>query len=284
MIRARIAPAWLAAWRGTALLRPRPPQGAFRILLLHDIPTAHQGDFAALVRKVKQTHGVIGPVEAERRLSGQLPEHDEKTPPFLITFDDGFASNYRVAEEILNPLGIRAIFFICPKLIELDGQAQREAIATKVFRGQRQAEDLSSDQRLMNWQELQQLSGQGHVIGAHGQTHHNLSDLSGTDLVSEIAGSGQILSERLGRPVEWYAYAFGGIQNISSEALGVIGAHFKYCRSGVRGCNNIHTHPHGLRADQVDPGDTRAWQDLSMEGGLDFRYREARDRLDALAK
>lgn len=33
-----------------------------------------------------------------------------------LTFDDGFASNSRVVEEILNPTGIKALFFLLQNL------------------------------------------------------------------------------------------------------------------------------------------------------------------------
>ncbi|GAB6052253.1 polysaccharide deacetylase family protein [Magnetospira thiophila] len=282
MIRQGIAPGWLAAWRMGSLLRPPARAGSFRMLLLHDVPRDRQAEFRALIHRVRERHGLIGVAEAEAQLAGQLPTQPEKRPPFLLSFDDGFASNHRIAQEVLDPLGLTALFFVCPTLMDLEPGAQRDAIAARIFRGHKRASDLTAEQRLMTWEELQQLTAQGHRIGAHGLTHQRLTDLRGEALRQEIVGAGEVLAARLGQPVDWTAYAFGDIGSISAEALSIIAEQYKYCRSGVRGFNNTATHPLALRADQIDLGDSKAWQDLSLEGALDFRYAEARRRLDGM--
>ena len=36
----------------------------------------------------------------------------------MLTFDDGFYSNYIIAKEVLKPLGIKAIFFVTTEFID----------------------------------------------------------------------------------------------------------------------------------------------------------------------
>ncbi len=37
----------------------------------------------------------------------------------ILTFDDGFATNRRIADEILNPMGIQALFFVASAFVDL---------------------------------------------------------------------------------------------------------------------------------------------------------------------
>ena len=43
----------------------------------------------------------------------------------LITFDDGLISNRIVAEKVLNPLGINAIFFVVTDFIDINNNIER---------------------------------------------------------------------------------------------------------------------------------------------------------------
>ena len=38
----------------------------------------------------------------------------------MITFDDGFFSNRDIAEKILNPMGIQALFFVVSDFVNID--------------------------------------------------------------------------------------------------------------------------------------------------------------------
>ena len=49
-------------------------------------------------------------------ISGLEPIQDNN---LLITFDDGLISNRIVAEKVLNPLGIKAIFFVVTDFIDI---------------------------------------------------------------------------------------------------------------------------------------------------------------------
>ena len=49
-------------------------------------------------------------------ISGKIPIIGNN---LLITFDDGLASNRVVAEKILNPMGIKAIFFIISEFAKI---------------------------------------------------------------------------------------------------------------------------------------------------------------------
>lgn len=282
MPRYRLAPALLLGHRARRLFSG-PPAAGFRILLFHDLPAHLLPAFGELVAELKQTCGLLTPRQAETWLRGTVApprESGRDTPPCLLSFDDGFASNLELARSVLASEDVKALFFVLPGLIDLPAAEQRAGIAAEVFRGRHHP---APDQRLMSWEEIRELAAMGHTVGAHGMTHRRLSDLRDEALRREVLDAGTAIEERLGGAVTWYAHAFGHIDALSAEALAVIREGYRYCRSGVRGLNTTATSPHALRADHIDPAAPPAWGRLVLEGGLDGRYRRARRRLDAMA-
>lgn len=272
----RISPLWLSALRTWRLFSGG---GGVRILLFHDTPGDGFEDFADFIEYVKQTHGVLSPEEAAARLDGGAEKGGKGRTPCLFTFDDGFASNFELASKVLADHGVTALFFVCPGLVGLEADEQSRLIAANIFDGRQGA----AAKRLMTWDEIAELKAGGHTIGAHGMNHLRLSKLSGEALIREILDAGLRLEERLGGDIDWYAYAFGDVDSISKDALKVIAQKFRFCRSGVRGVNFSTTNPHALRADHVDMVTSAAYRKLIVEGGLEFRYAEARRRLDEMA-
>lgn len=261
------------AWHLVRAVLPAPV-GSVRILLFHDVPPAERDAFAALVQGLAHAGHLIGPDEAVARFDHRLPG----PPAWMISFDDGFASNAEVARDILDPLGVRALFFVCPGLMDLSGAAREAAIAANVFDGKRGATGLE----LMNWDEVEALRAAGHAIGNHTLTHRRLTVLSADERAEQVGAAARAIAGRLG-PTPWFAYTFGDIGSIDGPALAEVARHHRYCRSGVRGVNRPGVHPLALRADQVDLAGSTSWRHLQVDGGLDAAYRRARARLDALA-
>ncbi len=281
-----IAPPWLAFMRASlAIGLRRVPAGGFRILMFHDVPAAQWGDFDALLVHIETRHRLIDPDEAARLLSdgGAPPSRDSGRVPCLLSFDDGLVSNLALARSVLADHGAKAIFFVCPGLVDLPHEAQRDAVAANVFGGAA-GEDPPPGQRLLYWGELAELRDLGHAIGAHGLNHRRLAELRGADLTGEVQAPGRRIGDELGVDVPWFAYPFGDIGAIDADALAVIGRHYRFCRSGVRGLNVAGGHRLAVLADHVDLSASRTWQKLVLEGGLDIRYRSQRLRLDTLAR
>lgn len=267
MLRILMAGPWLAAHRlGEAL---RPPRPALRILMLHDVPPAWTAALAALVARLKDR--LVSPIQAEQILDGRLALDGTR---YLLSFDDGFASNFEAARDILDPVGAKALFFVCPGLI---GQPA-EAIAAAIYQGRRPAQE-----GLMDWSQLEQLVSRGHALGNHTMTHCRLAGLAAPRLEAEVAQAAAAIAARLG-PTPWFAYPFGDIQSVDQAALAAIGNHHRFCRSGVRGANRPGIHPLALRSDNVDLASPAVWQSLAISGALDRRYGDAARRLDGLAR
>jgi len=284
-LRYQIAAPWLGARRLINSFKGRPPASAFRILMLHDIPQEQRAAFEALLRALKKTRKILSPEEAENLLDGvslAQPAEDWGRLPVLISFDDGFQSNFAVAADILAGHGVKALFFVCPELVDLQGEAQAQAIAANIYRGQIDWRQLPQGQRLMTWSELGTLRAMGHTIGAHGMGHRRLNDLAGDALAAEISGAGARIEAELQAPADWYAFAFGSIGSINRAALTAIAQHYKYCRSGVRGVNSETTGRYALLADQIEADLPDSYLGVVLEGGLDGRYRQPARQLSRM--
>ncbi len=277
-LRALLAPALLAAHRVAQAFAP-PPPGAVRIVLVHDIAPGQEAAFRRLVAHCRDRFGFVTPEEAEARLARGVADG---RAPVLLTFDDGFASNARMAEEVLEPQGIRALFFVCPGLIDRPGAERRAAIAAHVFRGQITEARLPVHLDLMDWDVLAELKARGHVIGCHSMDHDRLAGLSPAQLEHQVAGAKARMAEMLGEAGAWFAYPFGDVDSIDTAALSLIGRHFRYCRSGVRGLACSGTPLMALPGESIDLNESPAWQDLAASGGLARFY--GKDRADLLAK
>ena len=81
---------------------------SLRVLIYHDIAPYDYDSFEKQLRWLSRSWNFITPEQFSAMVSG----HEKiKGRNLLITFDDGFLSNRIVAEKILNPMRIKAIFF-----------------------------------------------------------------------------------------------------------------------------------------------------------------------------
>src|SRR5207245_4498302 len=128
-----------------------------RILIFHHVPAAQLFAFARLIQYVVDAHGVLTPREAEARLHGKVPSITDDRIPCLLTFDDGYVSNVTVARTVLDRYGIQALFFLCPGLMDIPQEMQREAITRHIFEGELDAGGIPVATELMSWADVQLL-------------------------------------------------------------------------------------------------------------------------------
>lgn len=272
-VRYRVAGSPLGAlFCRAAGLRHLGNEGLLKVLIYHDVPAASLDAFEAQVRYIKERYGFLAPDDLKAVLSGKLTFAGTKA---LLTFDDGFHSNAIVAERVLKPLGIKALFFIPPGFIDAKTRdEQRSFIAENIFRGGLGAA-VPDEMAPMTWPNLGELLAQGHSIGAHTINHRKLSELADErDRRREIAQSGDILEQKLGVRVGHFAFPFGGLDAIDERAKAIVRERYEFCHSGLRGVNAAGTDRYSVLRDAVQTGDPLPYVRFIVEDALGPLYRK----------
>lgn len=252
--------------------------GYVRVLIYHDIPGNKLGLFSRQIHYLASHYQFLTPEQFYRFIQGKYHISGAK---LLITFDDGFKSNRLVAEKILGPLGIKGIFFVTTEFIgQPDRTVQREFIKNQIFDGDISDSEILPEMEPMTWDDLEYLLAQGHVIGAHTCNHKRLSTMqSQKDLHYEIIESGNILEKKMGVNIDCFAYPFGDIDSISSDAMDLIKQRYEYCFSGIRSSNYSSVFPYAILRDAISVNDPIGYLRLIIENGIDIFYLKKAARL-----
>ncbi len=101
----------------------------------------------------------------------------------------------------------------------------------------------ATDQALVNWQQLKEMSDSGLVeIGSHTCNHTRLQDnLDHQIIESEIAASQLRLQEELNQPIDLFCYPNG---DVSPAALAAVRKHYKAAVTTQRGINSGANNDH----------------------------------------
>jgi peptidoglycan/xylan/chitin deacetylase (PgdA/CDA1 family) len=125
--------------------------------------------------------------------ASELPA--EERPPdrtAALTFDDGWHNWLTVALPVLEQLGVRATFFICPGLWN-----------------RRQPDVAGEAGRLLDEDGARALHDAGMELGSHSLSHPDLRGLSDTALARELGESKAAVEALTGEPCTTLAYPYG---------------------------------------------------------------------------
>jgi peptidoglycan/xylan/chitin deacetylase (PgdA/CDA1 family) len=111
------------------------------------------------------------------------------TRKVVITFDDGYRDFYDKAFPILIDQGFQATLFVVTGL-------------TGAQRVSRNGKDY------MTWGEVREVHSRGIRIGSHTVDHSKLWNMTSTQVCSELRDSKAAIEDKLGAPVESFAYPY----------------------------------------------------------------------------
>ena len=124
--------------------------------------------------------------------AGELAAAGDDAGAAVLTFDDGWADALTVAAPLLQTLGVRATFFVCPGLF-----------------GNAETEGYSPEGRVLTRDEAAALAATGMELGAHSMTHPDLCALDDAALAWELGESRAQVEAITGEPCRTFAYPFG---------------------------------------------------------------------------
>lgn len=261
-----------------------------RVLNFHDIPSNELAAFEAQLSHLSQEWLIISPEKFENMITGREQIIGNN---LLITFDDGLISNRVVAEKVLNPMGIKAIFFIISDFANINNQDEaRRFISDKII-PKSDLEDIPENWSNMQWSDLVSLIQQGHTIGSHSRNHARLSGTLTKDELNEvIVQSADFMELKLGITINHFAYPFGDLSSINKSALTIASQKFKYIHTGLRGNNKKSLNPKSVRRDSASTQNKHNEYsifenrilDAFLMGAADFRYKESLQEIESWLK
>lgn len=120
-------------------------------------------------------------------------------PSVGLTFDDGYEDVRTRVAPVLERFGFSATVFLVTG--RLGGHADWTGLEVRA--------------RLLDWDQVRELSSAGIEFGSHTRTHARLDDVTAARLRDELAASRSDLERGLGRTPRWVSYPYG----VSSAAV-----------------------------------------------------------------
>lgn len=118
-----------------------------------------------------------------QRCVGLPLSKDKPDARWLLTFDDGYISDYDFVFPLLAERNINAFFFPIIEKIGMPGY--------------------------LSWGHIEEMHRHGMLIGSHSCSHRHMTSLSVNDATQEFLTSKNTLEDFLGAPVSAFSYPFG---------------------------------------------------------------------------
>jgi len=205
-----------------------------------------------------------------------------KKPLIIFSFDDGLLSHYNLITPILNKYNITGWFFIPTKYI--DTYADKSNLLNN-FNGNVKTlineEIIFSDQRhFMNWEEINNLISQEHVIGSHTHDHVRLIDDLPIDFTNDqVIKPKKILKDKVNKNINFFCWVGGEEYSYGKGTYEKVKKHYKYAFS--TNFNIIYKDSNKLMLDRTNIETNYSWHYFIFyfSGIYDLFYFYKRNRL-----
>jgi peptidoglycan/xylan/chitin deacetylase (PgdA/CDA1 family) len=202
-----------------------PPAGAPYPLLY--VPSA---EFDAQMQALKDAGWVgvtLDQLQANWTTGAKLPAGK----PFVITFDNGYYSQYSAALPELKKLG-----WVADENMQLTGLPPSQG-------------GLTND-------EIRAMVTAGWELDTQGISHADLAELSGSELTAQVAGARHTIQRRFHVPVNWFCYPSGQYDSAVIDEVKAAG--FKGSTTVVPGWASRTSDPYTLPRLRIAGGTTPA--------------------------
>jgi peptidoglycan/xylan/chitin deacetylase (PgdA/CDA1 family) len=251
----------------------REKRPSLRVLIYHDIPYEKMDKLRKQLLWLSKRWDFLDPKQFYKALNGDILIDRNS---LLITFDDGLGSAYYAAKKVLDPLGLKGIFFVVSEFIEIENpKLAKEYFYNNIFPNPSKME-VEEKITSMSWKNLGDLVQNGHEVGGHTKSHLRLTDKYPlAKLEDEILNSATQIEERLNIDLKAFAYTFGDIDSFSAKAMKIAMVKYQYIFSGLRG-DNFNNKTYRLIMRDAVSVDERNWSlGAFLLGCADFKYKKS---------
>ena len=250
-----------------------------RVITFHNILREEHDKFFNLIQYLKKNWNIITPDQFKNIINSKEIKISKKN--ILITFDDAFKSQKIVTEKFLDPLNIKALFFIVSDFVKISSQDEaHKFIKENFFKSQNKDNKIDLESNNMTLEDIRYLVSKGHTIGGHTKTHKQLSKIKNKNsLIKEIIESKKFLENQIEIKIEDFAYTFGDLASIDKASVDIIMKNFNYLYSGLRG-NNMNINRKIVRRDAVDMKEDFQIISAYLNGYVDLIYSKKLNKLE----
>ena len=252
-------------------------QNKLRILVYHHV---EKKDFNKLYNQLKilsKSWKFITPTQFENHLN---KKSILKGRNLLVTFDDGFKSNFFVEKKILNRFKIKAIFFIPSDFIKFSSLKKSQKFINENILDHIKPSDFKKLKN-MSVKDLKILIKKGHCIGCHTKTHANLGLIKNTfQLKKEIIESAKKLEKLLKINLKHFAFSYGNYKSMNKKSLKIAFKRYSFVYSCLRG-NNFYNYKNKIiKRDTVYLDSSNDLLKIFLSGFIDLKYLHQLKKID----
>ena len=244
-------------------------QNELRVLIYHHIDKNKFSHFNKQLFFIKKNWNFITPKQFENHISGKIKLTGKNV---LLTFDDGFNSNFIIANTILKRLKIKCIFFVPSEFIKLKSIKNSKLFIKNNILDQ-QISNLFDEIKNISINNLKILIRNGHTIGAHTKTHANLGTIKNNNMLKdEMINSCKDLERILKTKIKHFAYTYGNYKSMSEKSINIAVKQYEYVHSSLRGSNYNNKKGEIIKRDAVYLELGNKLLAIFMNGIIDIKY------------
>ena len=238
-------------------------------MVYHDVEKKNFDKLYYQLKYLKRSWKFITPKDFENHI---IDKKKCKGKNLLITFDDGFKSNYFVAQKILNKLNIKGIFFVPSDFIQFKSKRKALNYAKKNILDNL-SQNKDNDIYNISIKDLKSLKNAGHVIGCHSKSHANLGLIQSTKkLKIEILQSAKTLEKILNIKIKHFAFTYGSYESMSKKSLDLALTRYNFVYSCLRGNNFYNNFKEIIKRDPVYINRGNDLLNIFLSGLFDLKY------------
>ena len=240
-----------------------------RILVYHHVEKKDFKKLSKQLKNLKKNWNFISPKQFENHLN---KKDILKGRNLLVTFDDGFKSNFFVEKEVLDRLKIKAIFFVPSDFIKFNSIKKSQKFLNNNILDHIKPKDFKK-LRNMTINDLRILLKKGHEIGCHTKTHANLGQINDiSKLKEEIIKSSKILKNVLKKNIKHFAFSYGNYKSMNYKSLKIAFQNYEYIYSCLRGNNFYNYNKNLIKRDTVYLDSSNDLLKIFLSGFVDLKY------------